>query len=387
MSKTPREQGSPAGRGHRAADHPAVQREGRFLLRSIGGGIADKDIDLDDLVENTTDAVILIDADNVISFWNRGAERMFQYSREEVLGQKVGFIVPRHLMDSRELEWLQRKIDQEGSIHNHVTQRVRKDGRELWVSLNRTALHDTDGQVIGSTATIRDITEHRRTEEELYRSRSLAIVGELAARVAHEIKNPLAGIYGALQLLARDLEPDDPRKEVFDNMGSEVRRLDETAQDLLRFARPVPPKPMPMELCSFVAALVDHLERQPEVREHDIQVDIDEGTIVPLDHRLLEQVIVNLVLNAAQAMDSPGTIRIGASRRGSKVAIEVSDTGPGIPHDQLNTIFDPFFTTKARGTGLGLAVARKNVEAHGGTIEAENEDGGGARFVITLPAP
>lgn len=356
----------------------------RFFLRSMGRGLAEGDVSLDDLLENTIDAVVLIDDQRIVRFWNRGAERMFGFRREEVVGKPVGFIVPQDLLESGELEEIERRLA-EGPVQGYVTRRVRKDGVERIVSMTRTVLHDSGGRVIGSTAILHDITEQRRTEEELERSRALAMVGELAAKIAHEIKNPLAGIYAAIQLLGRGLEEGDPKHEIFEELRGEVRRLDDTVQELLSYARPRPAQPRPTGLRAFVEDLLVPLRLDPAVARHELVVDVAEGLIASIDTRLLGQTLTNLVLNAAQAMDEPGTVRIAARGGSRTVEIEVTDTGPGIPAELGDEVFEPFFTTKGRGTGLGLSIARKNVEAHGGTLALDREHAGGARFVLSLP--
>jgi PAS domain S-box-containing protein len=377
---TPAHRREPRHTGRRAPSGSA-----RFFLGAMGKTLADGDISLDDLVENTADAVILIGGDDRIRFWNRGAEQMFGWTREEVVGRKVGFVVPQDLLESDELGELRRQLERGGTIHNHVTRRVRKDGTELWVSLTRTVLHDSQGRVVGSTATIRDVTEQRRTEEELYRARGLAMIGELSAKIAHEIKNPLAGIYAAVQLLSRDFPGGDPRRVIFDDVGAEIRRLDDTVQDLLRFARPLPPHPRPTGLRTFVLDLLEPLRHQPEVQRHALKVEVPEELVVDIDPRLMGQVLTNLVLNAAQAMEEPGTIRVSSDCHRGRVVIDVTDTGPGVPPSQQPEVFAPFYTSKTRGTGLGLPIALKNVQAHRGTLELVPDGAPGAHFRISLP--
>ncbi len=376
----------PGARRRSAIGGPAPSGSARFFLASMGRSLAETDIGLDALVENNSDAIILIDAHDVIRFWSRGAERLFLYTREEAVGRDIRFLLPADLLDPDELVWIRQELAREGALRNHVTRRLRKDGVELWVSSSRAVLHDSQGKPVGSTATIRDITEQRRTEEELSRSRSLAMVGELAAQIAHEIKNPLAGIYAAVQLLGRDLDPVDSRKEILDSIGGEIRRLDDIVQDLLRFARPQQPRPRPTDLRTFVAELLESMHHNPDLQRHAVSLDIPEGLIVAADGRLFAEVFGNLVLNAAQAMEQPGRITITAESAGQRITVEVGDTGPGIPEDKLLSIFEPFVTTKARGTGLGLPIARRDVEAHGGTLRVENRTDGGAVFRIELPA-
>ncbi len=361
----------------------------RFFLDSLGGSLSDAEISLADLIEEAPDAIVLIDSQNVVRYWSAGAERMFQHRREDVVGRKVGFIVPADLLESDELGWLQRRIQEGGTVTNHLSRRVRKDGVELSVSITRSMLHDARGRPIGSTAIIRDISDQKRREEELGHARRMAMMGEMAATVAHEVRNPLATIHGTVQLLERRLggrlEPDDPARRSFDRIQGEIRRVDEIVEDLLRFARPGPPQTARRRIDGLIRDLLESLEGQADLARHEVSVEVEEGLCATLDDRLIGQVLANLVLNAAQAMPERGAIRVAASCRGDRVVIEVSDSGPGIEPEVLSRVFDPFFTTKRRGTGLGLAIARRNVESHGGEIRVESRPGGGTSFRVELP--
>jgi len=364
---------------------PSLGTETRFILRPLGGSFGRAEIALDDLIEKTLDAVILIDSKDVIRYWNRGAELMFQYSNAEVVGRRVGFLVPADLLEAGELEWIRSRIDADGSLANFMTRRIRKDGSVRWVSLTRSILHDTTGRVVGSAAVFRDITEERQVRAELARASGLAILGEMSVTLAHQIKNALAGIYAAIQVLSRGLAAGDERRDVFDEIGHEIKRLDETALDLLRYARPAPLERSPTDLRSWLEATIASISLLPEVRRHRIEVDALEGLVVPLDVELMSQVIRQLVLNAAQAMEKPGEIRLSVAKANGSVEIVVADTGVGIPEGRLEAVFQPFYTTKSQGTGLGLSIARKNVEAHGGSIGVESEVSRGSRFRIRLP--
>ncbi|MCC7011242.1 MAG: PAS domain S-box protein [Planctomycetes bacterium] len=358
----------------------------RFFLGAVGTSLADTDVSLDDLLESTSDAVILIDNDDIVRYWNRGAERMFLFPPSEVVGRKVGAIVPQDLREKDELGEIRRKLDRGELVVNYITRRVRRDGVELWCSLTRSPLHDDRGLVVGSTAILRDITEQRRTEAELARARTLATVGEMSAKIAHEIKNPLAGIYAAVQVLARELPRNDPKREIFDEIGEEVRRLDQTVIDMLRFARPVPPKPRPTSLRVVVRDVVEPLRRAfPRI---ELRLDIDDDLILHIDERLMSQVFENLVLNALQAVEERGQlVVVCAMVERERVTFEIRDDGPGVPQLSRKEIFEPFVTTKTRGTGLGLSIARKNVEAHGGTLELDEAPEGGACFRVRIPLP
>ena len=213
-----------------------------------------------------------------------------------------------------------------------------------------------------------------------------AQLGELAVNLAHEIKNGLAGIYAAMQLLARGLPPGEGKRAWFDEAALEIKRLDATAQDLLSFAGQPAPKPAPADLGEFLRSLAQRARNRPEVQLHRIEVSAPPDLVVALDPLLLGQALLNLIANAAQAMLSPGSIRLSARRAEGGVQIEIQDSGPGISPEHLGSIFAPFFTTKSRGTGLGLSIAKKIVEAHGGSLRARNLEGGGSAFTAELPA-
>lgn len=234
--------------------------------------------------------------------------------------------------------------------------------------------------------------------QRLAHTERLASLGELAASVAHEIKNPLAGIAGAIRILAEDMPASDSRKEIMGEILAQIRRLDGTVRDLLTFARPGGPELGPCALHQVLDRVLLVLAEDPAasnvriVREY--QSDLPP---VSADGKLLEQVFFNLLLNAVQAMGGHGTITLrtalgeasatwaDGAQLGPHIEVRVIDTGPGIPAHLLREIFTPFFTTKPRGIGLGLAITRRIVEDHGGRIGGENLPGQGAMFRICLP--
>ena len=342
-------------------------------------------IELEDLVEMTLDTIVFLDSEGTVRYWNRGASEMFGYQRDEVLGRNIRFLIPADLLKSGELSHLKRVCAEEGVLSNYTTRRLRKDGRTIWVSLSRTVSLDRHGREVGVVATMRDITAQREREQELERSRSLALVGELAAKIAHEVKNPLAGIYAALQVLEGQLDTTDPRREVFESVGEEVMRLNDLTHELLSFARPPLPKLHKADLHEFLVDLVSDLEGLSMASPGEIELDgLERGLIVPFDRVLCEQAFKNVILNGLQANAGQGKVRISSRRHEGTVAIDVADAGPGIPWERRSSVFDPFFTTKSRGTGLGLSIAKKNVEAQGGSVRLRSHSGRGAIFRIEL---
>jgi signal transduction histidine kinase len=303
------------------------------------------------------------------------------------LGRNISFLVPKDLIQAGELRRLKLAGDSEGVVYNHPTRRLRKDGHSLWMSLTRTVLHDRQGAEIGVIATLRDVSEQRAHEEELQRSRRLALVGELAAKIAHEVKNPLTGIYAALQVLEGHLDASDPNREVFQSIGEEVMRLNGITQELLQFSRPTEPHLRKADLGRFLRDLVEDLQRLSMVEPGELcLVGLEPKLLVSFDSELTGQIFKNLILNGAHANSGKGRIRISSRRSEGMIAIDVADDGPGIAHSEHERVFEPFFTTKSRGTGLGLSIARKNIELQGGSIRLRSQRGQGATFRVEFPS-
>lgn len=351
------------------------------------GDLAAFDLSLEDLVEKTADAVFFLDRAGVVRYWNRGAELLFHYGREEALGQEIRFLIPADLIAEGEVQRLQRACDETGMVCNHVTRRLRKDGCCLWVSLTRTVLHNRAGAEIGAVVTLRDVTQQRISEGELQRSKSLALVGELAAKIAHEVKNPLTGIYAALQVLEGQLEGSDPRREIFQSIGEEVIRLNGITQELLQFSRPMEAKLRHGDLSRFLVDLCEDLQRLSMVAPGQVcTAGLEPGLHTCFDRDLTGQVFKNLILNGVQAGSAKGVVRLSSRRSEGVLSVDVADEGPGIPASERESVFEPFFTTKSRGTGLGLSIARKNMDLQGGSIRLRSLTTPGATFRVEFPA-
>jgi signal transduction histidine kinase len=278
-----------------------------------------------------------------------------------------------------------------------VKRRAQQAGRRLEQELAAAAAGDLDpGERSSSLVfdpvsaelhkSVRRFLRHQQQTQTEMASRlahtdQLASLGRLAAGLAHEIKNPLAGIQGALEILRQDIESGEGANgnlELYDEMLSELKRVNETLQLLLSSARPSPPQLVETDLRGLLEDLRTHL--QLEVAPGRLAARVDAGKI--------RQVLVNLVSNGAEALESGGTITIRAALLGGDggVVLSVQDDGPGVPEDQLSKIFEPFFTSKFTGTGLGLAIARSLVEQHGGSLQVESQLGVGTSFLVLLPA-
>ena len=228
----------------------------------------------------------------------------------------------------------------------------------------------------------------REAQEGLVRSEKLATVGRLAAGVAHEIGNPLGGLIGYLEILKPRLEGDAAAAPLVEGGLSAARRIDQTIRDLLDFSRPGESAKVPFPVAEVVDEALRLCRPQARFAEVEVHLDLPEGLpVVEGDRRRFTQVLVNLFLNAADAMEGTGVLEIGAAAEGARLRLEVADSGPGLPEGVGDEIFEPFFTTKepGQGTGLGLAISRRLVEGWGGRLEATGRPGGGAAFVVTLP--
>ena len=238
---------------------------------------------------------------------------------------------------------------------------------------------------------VQQLRESREEIERLHRTQMsraehLATLGELATGLAHEIRNPLAGIAGVVEIVARDLPANSPVRSVVKEVRLEIAQINRILTDLLQTARPHPPQIRPSDLNTTVEHAV-MLARQ-QVISRPIKITLDKNPGLPnVDHDSdqIHQVVLNLLLNAEQAIDGPGSIQVTISSRKDKAAITVADSGRGITPEQLPNIFRPFYTTKGNGTGLGLSLARRIVEDHKGRIEVDSELGMGTEFTVTLP--
>ncbi|HEV8663780.1 MAG TPA: ATP-binding protein [Candidatus Methylomirabilis sp.] len=268
---------------------------------------------------------------------------------------------------------------------------VRQDGGRIPVGISLSPLWDQEGRVLGLVAVFQDLSEKKRIEEQLRRADRLAVVGQLAASIAHEIRNPLAAISGSIQVLQEELQPHGQSRQLLDIILREADRLKLITGQFLDFVRPRTPLRKECELVTCLEETV-LLLRQGERTGAEVVVGFapsEAPVVVAADEDQLRQVFWNISLNAVQAMPEGGTLRIElrdhpGDPEAAAVAVEFSDTGGGIRPEDLDRIFEPFFTTKESGTGLGLSIARRVVEELGGRIEVENRPGEGATFRVLL---
>jgi PAS domain S-box-containing protein len=336
--------------------------------------------------------VAMTDLRGRITYANDRFCEISRYGREELIGRDHSIVNSRH--HPREFfRDLWRTIGQ-GRVWRGEIRNLAKDGSVYWVDTTIVPLLDADGRPEQYLAIRNDITEKKRMES-LYRAQeTMAQLGQMAAVIAHEVRNPLAGISGAIQVIAARLPQDSREAHVLKDVVARIGSLDEVVSGLLDFARPRAPA---MRECS-VRDIVEQASMffRDAPNHQDIVFDIAGPDLAcHADPELLGRAMLNLVVNAAQAISLDehrvpvdgirGHVRVEIVDADHEIELSVADDGPGLPEAIANDIFKPFFTTKIKGTGLGLAVVKQAVDAHSGRIEVISKRGEGTRFVIHLP--
>ena len=380
------------------ADVVEARNEARKLLRQVLDDQRFKEF----ILESIPGGLITVDLHGHMTTVNHAAQVMLGYHPYEIIGQPAGKFFPSHILHS---------VMQSGVSQKETLTISSEQGQDRTLDVTMLPLCDDREQVIGTLVTLSDVTVVRRLEEEKRRLDRLASLGEMAANVAHEVRNPLASIKTSMQMVLDDLVEDipgvgsDADAEQVDGMRDSVRvvlkeveRLDSIVRDLLLFSRPRSLHPVEcsaVEVCERVLSLLAARCAEANVVVHRVYLDAQPALV---DVAQLEQVLLNLCINALQSMNEGGILTISCqvkrktasdvlTQAHSELEIAVSDTGTGIPSDQIERIFQPFYTTKAHGIGLGLPISRRLIEDHHGTLTVESQPGYGATFTIQLPLP
>jgi two-component system sensor kinase FixL len=337
------------------------------------------------VIESAVDAIIVIDAQGRIEAFNPAAERLFGYNEADVTGRNVSMLMPSPYHEEHD-GYLERYL--RTGIHKIIG-----TGREI-TGLKRDGttfpLHLSVGEtsVAGErkfTGILHDLTARVAIESRLREQEALARLGEMAAVLAHEIKNPLAAVRGAIQVIGTRLPSESKDAAIVNEIVTRIDGLNELMTDLLLFARPPRPQLMPVQIRSLLASTAALVRQDPALQTVRIEVEGGDATIAA-DPGLLQIVFLNLLVNGAQAAREGGAIRVIVDAADTHCSVKVKDNGPGIGNDVRDKIFTPFFTTKSRGSGLGLPTAKRLVEAHRGTIEIQCPPDGGTVVTVQLPA-
>jgi PAS domain S-box-containing protein len=349
-------------------------------------------VELESAVRDASDIKYAIDQSAIVAVTNtRGTItyvndkfcEISKYSREELLGQDHRILNSGHHPKEfiRDL-WV--TIANGGVWRGEIRNRA-KDGSIYWVDTTIVPFLDAHRKPYQYMAIRYEITARKEQEVQLREQAALTRLGEMAAVVAHEVKNPIAAVRGALQVIASRMPPEQRDRAVIGDIIARLDALNGIVQDLLLYARPRALKREPVDLRSLVESTVDLLRRDPLLARVELTI-IGRPAAVQADAELLRIVFQNLLMNAAQAMGGDGAIDVHLSMDHQGWRMSVRDHGPGMPEDVRQKAFDAFFTTKHRGTGLGLPIARRVVEAHGGQIDIATATGGGTVVSIQLPA-
>jgi PAS domain S-box-containing protein len=318
--------------------------------------------------------------------WNRRLEELYGVRHEEAAGKPLS-----EILDDGFFEVLRsaRRDSPDGAAVYRVPLKTRHDPpRRVLVNAGTTPLRESDGTIMGTIVIVEDISARVQLEEQLQISEKMASIGLLAAGVAHEVNTPLTGISSFVQMLMEGAEPEDPRTRVLEKIERQTFRAARIVNGLLNLARPAQVDSGPVDVNNVINDVLSLLEHQ--LRTGRIQVRKELAAVGPVVQGIeykLQQVFLNLFLNARDAMPKGGWLTIVTRADGATAAIEVSDTGSGIPADQMSRIYDPFFTTKeiGKGTGLGLSITYGIVQEHGGAITCDSVIGQGTRFTLSLP--
>ena len=343
------------------------------------------------IIQSIGSGIIITEMNDTITYINRAGERILGYAKEELIGQPFSLfglrekqsLIPSFLnnpddLDTRKEGWMRKKNRNEFpvgfAINNHLSIR---------------------GERIGKIVVFRDLTNVYKIQEEILRMDRLVSLGKLASGIAHELRNPLAGIKTTAQALGEELSEDDSRREYLHRITKEIDRLNDLLRTFFSFAKPQNLNLAQCHIKEIINEIIPFLIK--EIADKGIRfLEIYHPQLpkVKVDKTQMHQVFLNLFLNAIQAMPHGGELKIeaspviSASLEGEKqklIKVVISDTGKGIPPSMVQKIFDPFFTTKPRGIGLGLSITYQIIKKHGGTIKVESQWEKGTSFVINLP--
>ena len=317
-----------------------------------------------------------------ITFVNDKFVEISKYPREALLGQDHRIINSGyHSTEFMRDLWL---TIANGRIWRGELRNRASDGTTYWVDTTIVPFLDERGKPYQYMAIRYDITDRKRSEDRLREQAALARLGEMAAVVAHEVKNPLAAIKGALQVIGGRMAADSRERAIIGDVVARVDSLNDTVHDLLVFARPREPKLIPVNVAELIESNVALLRKDPAHGAVAMNL-VGSRPMAQLDLEQMKTVFLNLLLNAVQAAGAGGRIDVTIATDDLAATVAVADNGPGIPDDVRARIFEPFFTTKHRGTGLGLPTARRMVERHRGTIDVACPSSGGTVVTVTLP--
>ncbi|MEE4242457.1 MAG: ATP-binding protein [Desulfopila sp.] len=335
----------------------------------------------DILVSSLPVGLIATDNDGNIRIFNQSAEEMVGVSASRVLGKDPQKVLPRELAD----ELSQKNISSNKEEQKEILLGEGENSKRSLVTLALPVV-DSKNRFAGNTLLIQDISRIKNLQRELRRSERLAALGKMAAGVAHELRNPLSSIKGLALLLKAKVQKDQQGNDTADILVREVERLNRSIGELLDYARPHKLQLKKVNICQVLDKAISLVHADLQSLEIDLQSESNGQHYVLGDRDKLNQVFLNLLLNAIQAMNDGGILQIRTFAEDGRVICQVEDSGCGLDEENVAKVFDPYFTTKSDGTGLGLAMSAKIVEEHSGIIEFRSSIGHGTVVKVSLPA-
>jgi two-component system sensor histidine kinase PilS (NtrC family) len=339
------------------------------------------------IFQSVGSGLIAVNPEGRITAFNRAAESITGVAEREALGQTWEALFGGEV----DLEEARQAVAGPGAQSLRYEIRLRRrDGHEVPVGVSFWSLRSGDGEAVGLIGVCQDLSSIKRMEQQVRQADRLATIGRLSANIAHEIRNPLASLSGAIEAMVRELPADPGRERLVEIVLRESERLNRIIRDFLEYARPAP-------MASHAVDLADLLEEVVLLVEHrslpaELKVIREYGEKLParVDPQQLHQAIWNLCINAVQAMPEGGELRVGGrvvpGGGPPRLQLWISDTGHGIAESDLPQIFEPFFSTKAEGSGIGLALVYRVVQDHGGQVEVRSQPGAGTSFMLILPS-
>jgi two-component system sensor histidine kinase PilS (NtrC family) len=339
------------------------------------------------IFQSVGSGLIAVNPEGRITAFNRAAESITGVAEREALGQPWEALFGGEV----DLEEARQAVAGPGAQSLRYEIRLkRRDGHEVPVGVSFWSLRSGDGEAVGLIGVCQDLSSIKRMEQQVRQADRLATIGRLSANIAHEIRNPLASLSGAIEALVRELPADPGRERLVEIVLRESERLNRIIGDFLEYARPAPMASHAVDLADLLEEVVLLVEHRSMPAELKVIREYGEKLPARVDPQQVRQAIWNLCINAVQAMPEGGELRVGGrvvpGGGPPRLQLWISDTGQGIAETDLPQIFEPFFSTKAEGSGIGLALVYRVVQDHGGQIEVRSQLGAGTSFMLILPS-
>jgi two-component system sensor histidine kinase PilS (NtrC family) len=335
------------------------------------------------IFESAGTGLIAVDCAHRVTAFNRAAEEITGVTSTQAIGRSwselIGTTVP--------LGSIEAAIDANARASmRHETALRRPDGSTVPVRMTFSALRSGEGERLGLISACDDLSAIRAMESRMRQADRLATLGRMAANIAHEIRNPLASLTGAIEVLTSPHTAEDARERLSQIVARESERLNHIIKNFLEYARPAPLSITTFDVAAAAEEVLLLLEHRASPGSLKVIREFAPSVLWPVDAEQFRQILWNLCLNAAESMPEGGELRVAVAVRGETLEVTVTDTGEGIAADDLSHVFEPFFSTKSEGTGLGLALVHRVVQEHGGEIDVRSSPGLGTTFTLTLPS-